>query len=66
MFQTGSYFSFKMLTIFQCIATVVDEETTSIRGSNFWNNYLELKDMSLIPVWSGMFDISSEINISLL
>ena len=66
MFQTGYYIAFKMLTILQCIATVVNEETTLIRGSDLWNNYLQLKDMSLIPVWSGMFDISSEINISLL
>ena len=66
MFQTGSYFSFKMLTILQCIATVVDDETTLIRGSDLWNNYLQLKDMGLIPVWSGTSDFSSKINISLL
>ncbi len=66
MFQTSYYISFKMLTVLQCIATVVDEETTLIRGSDLWNNYLELKDMSLIPVWSGMLDISSGFNISLL
>ena len=55
-----------MLTVLQCIATVVDDETTLIRGSDLWNNYLQLKDMGLIPVWSGTSDFSSKINISLL
>lgn len=53
---------FKMLTVFQCVATVVDSETTLLRASDLRNNFLQLKDMGLLPAWSSTLHIPSEIN----
>ena len=63
IYHTGNCIPLKMLIILQGIATVVDNDTTLIRASDLWNNYLQLKDMDLFPVWSGMLDIFSEINV---
>ena len=51
------------LIMLQGIATAVDNETILIRASDLRNNYLQLKDMDLLPVWSCMFRISSEIDV---
>ena len=63
IYPTGICIPLKMLIISQGIATVVDNETTLIRASELRNNYLQLKDMGLLPVWSGMLDFSREINV---
>ncbi len=40
-----------MLTEFQSVANVVDSETVLVKGSDLRDNFLQLKDMGLIPAW---------------
>jgi hypothetical protein len=42
-----------MLTAPQFIANVVDSETILVQVSDLQNNFLDLKDMSLLPIWNG-------------
>ena len=42
-----------MLTAFQSVANVIDSETILVRGSDLRDNFLQLKDMGLIPAWDS-------------
>ncbi|KAF8959102.1 hypothetical protein BDZ97DRAFT_2045777 [Flammula alnicola] len=35
------------------VANVIDSETILVQASDFQNNFLDLKDMSLLPTWNG-------------
>ena len=48
-----------VLTVLQCVANVVDSETIVVQASDFQNNFLDLKDMSLLPTWSSELHICS-------
>jgi len=44
---------FKMLTASQFVANVVDGETILVQASDLQNNFLDLKDMNLLPTWNS-------------
>jgi len=48
-----------MLTALQFVANVVDSETILVQASDLQNNFLDLKDMSLLPAWSSELHIDS-------
>jgi hypothetical protein len=50
-----------MLTALQCAANVVDSETILVPASDLQNNFLDLKDMNLLPIWNGELHIYSRI-----
>ena len=43
----------------QFAATVVDSETILVQASDLQNNFLDLKDMSLLPTWNSESHIYS-------
>jgi hypothetical protein len=50
-----------MLTALQCAANVVDSETILVPASDLQNDFLDLKDMNLLPTWNGELHIYSGI-----
>ena len=42
-----------MLTALQFVANVVDSETILVQVSDLQNNFLDLKDMGLLPAWNS-------------
>jgi hypothetical protein len=48
-----------MLTALQFVANVVDSETILVQASDLQNNFLDLKDMSLLPTWNSELHIYS-------
>ena len=48
-----------MFTVLQFGANVVDGETILVQASDLQNNFLDLKDMSLLPAWNSELHIYS-------
>ena len=48
-----------VLTALQSIANVVDSETTVVQVSDLQNNFLDLKDTSLLPTWNSELHLYS-------
>ena len=48
-----------MLTALQFVANVVDGETILVQASDLQNNFLDLKDMGLLPAWNSGLHIYS-------
>ncbi len=42
-----------MLTTLQFVADVVDSETILVQAFDLQNNFLDLKDMGLLPAWNS-------------
>jgi hypothetical protein len=42
-----------MLTAMQFLANVVDSGTILVQVSDLQNNFLDLKDMDLLPTWNS-------------
>ena len=48
-----------VLTALQCVADIVDSETIVVQASDLQNNFLDLKDMNLLPMWNSELHICS-------
>jgi len=48
-----------MLTALQFVANVDDSETILVQASDLQNNFLDLKDMNLLPAWNSELHIYS-------
>lgn len=50
-----------MLITLKCVASVIDTEVNLIPAANLQNNFLQLKDMNLLPVWNSELYIFSSM-----